>query len=759
MELSIKGRTALAKLSIESTLLRAKSLTKKGELVAARDHYTAVLAAFPNNKKAQRGLATLGGTQQPAIKKGPPKEIINELINHYNNGQLKLVVDHAQALTKQYPEAFEIWNILGASATQIGKLDQAINAFRRMLFIKPNSAEAYNNMGNALRLQGKLEEAILAYNNALSIRPHYAEAHSNLGISFTDQGKLERAIASCKDALAINPDFAEAYNNIGIAFGKQGKREEAMEAYKKSISIRPNYAEAYYNIGNTLKGITFKKKSTSLQKIMISLLDKKSYVRPSDIANAAISLLKFEPRLQQYFRTPSVHELRRSPEDLIKDLSEIPLLIKLMSICPLPDQELEKIFTELRATLLSSISSIKASPAVVKVQSALALQCFTNEYIYNQNEHEKNELLILERRVQESIDKKEQPSPESVLCLASYKALNNYEWASSLNINSDIQEVFTRQIIEPNHEASFKSNLPVLGTITDKISSEVQNQYEANPYPRWVNLELRSAPASIAKLVDEAQIKLSSPTIKKVNAPNILVAGCGTGQHSIGTAARFKNSKVLAIDLSLSSLAYAKRKTEELGIKNIEYMQADILDLDKLDRKFDIIESSGVLHHMNNPRAGWKILTDCLRVGGIIKIGLYSKLARQHIVEIREEIIGLGIGSSDDEMASFRAMVMHSTKNHHQRILSSADFYSLSNLRDLLFHVQEHRFTIPQIKDCLIDLGLTFCGFEADKIVSHFKSTNTGESDLYNLDKWQAYEESNPRVFAGMYQFWSQKLV
>ena len=43
-------------------------------------------------------------------------------------------------------------------------------------------------------------------------------------------------------------------------------------------------------------------------------------------------------------------------------------------------------------------------------------------------------------------------------------------------------------------------------------------------------------------------------------------------------------------------------------------------------------------------------------------------------------------------------------------------------LRDLLFHVQEHRFTIPKIKDCLAQLGLTFCGFEADKKVQKFKS-------------------------------------
>jgi hypothetical protein len=83
----------------------------------------------------------------------------------------------------------------------------------------------------------------------------------------------------------------------------------------------------------------------------------------------------------------------------------------------------------------------------------------------------------------------------------------------------------------------------------------------------------------------------------------------------------------------------------------------------------------------------------------------------------------------------------------------------LSELRDLLFHVQEHRFTIPQIKKCLDDLGLKFCGFEADKIVQCFQLENAGADDLYNLDKWNLYEEANPNSFVGMYQFWCQKIV
>jgi SAM-dependent methyltransferase len=260
-------------------------------------------------------------------------------------------------------------------------------------------------------------------------------------------------------------------------------------------------------------------------------------------------------------------------------------------------------------------------------------------------------------------------------------------------------------------------------------------------------------------VVEEIKLKLLDDVIKEVEAPNILIAGSGTGQHSIGTAAMFKGSNVLAIDLSLSSLSYAKRKTEELGIQNIDYMQADILDLGKIGRRFNIVESGGVLHHMDDPVAGWRVLTDCLKPGGLMKIGLYSELARQHIVEMRHEISKAGIGSSDAAMKSFRTTVITSDQKHHQKILDSPDFYSLSTLKDLLFHVQEHRFTISKIQDCLAELGLKFCGFEGDKIVFHFKLNHTGAGDPYNLDIWQAYEEANPRTFGGMYQFWCQKIT
>ena len=579
-----------------------------------------------------------------------------------------------------------------------------------------------------------------------------------MGTVLQDQGKLGEAILAYKKALSIKPDYADAYNNLGTVLQDQGKLGEAILAYNKAVSIKPDYAKAYNNIGIALNGINFTKPNKDLQKTIINLLERKISVRPKDIATAAISLLKFEPSLQKHLKLVDTAVIE-NPLDVISDLSDLPLLPKLMSVCPLPDLELEKLVTKLRYAILSTLSSLKkTSPALIGFQSALALQCFTNEYIYNYTDEEAKDLRALEKKVKDSFKKNEEPSPHWLLALASYKALNQYDWCNLLVVTDDIKDVFTRQVAEPNHEEKLKKQFPILDEITDNISSKVREQYEGSPYPRWVNVGLTIKPLSISNLVDEVNLKLNDNRVTEVEKPNILIAGCGTGQHSIETAARFKPSSVLAIDLSLSSLAYAKRKTNELAVENIEYMQADILDLEKLNKQFDIIESVGVLHHMDDPMAGWKVLTDCLKPGGMIRIGLYSELARQHIVKIRQEISKLGIGSSDTAMKSFRKMVMTSTYNHHKQILNSTDFYSLSTLKDLLFHVQENRFTIPQIKDHLCKLGLHFCGFEQNEIVSHFTQTNNAKEDLYDLDKWQAYEEVNPRSFAGMYQFWCQKI-
>ena len=204
-------------------------------------------------------------------------------------------------------------------------------------------------------------------------------------------------------------------------------------------------------------------------------------------------------------------------------------------------------------------------------------------------------------------------------------------------------------------------------------------------------------------------------------------------------------------------MAYAKRKTIELGITNIDYLQADILELDQLKQEFDVIECSGVLHHMDDPMAGWRVLVGLLKTGGLMKIGLYSELARRHIRKFREQTAALRTGTSQADIRKFRQVIAESREEHHKQISMSFDFFSLSMLRDLIFHRQEHRFTLPQIDNCLGQLGLLFSGFEQRDLRSKFKKCLGKERDPYDLLLWHQFEESYPHTFMGMYQFWCQK--
>jgi len=744
-----------------------KDQNRLNQVIAA---YNKALIIKPNLSKAYNNIGNaLKDQGKPAAAIASYNKAVSirpDYAEAYNNMGNALKdqgkIDQAIAASNKgliiKPNLAGAYNSRGAALKDRGKLGEALKAYNKAISIKIDYAEAYSNMGNLLRIQGEFSKAIASYNKATSIWPGYAEAYNNMGNALKDQGKIDQAIASFNKAISIRPDYAEAYNNIGVVFHKEGKLTEAIASYNTAISIKADYAEAYNNMGIALPEIVFKKPNRSMQDVITIMLENSTSADPSGIANAAVSLLKLEANFQKILELANSDTLKQNPADIILQLNQFPLLLQLMKVCPIPDLEIEKLLKNLRASILKNIFSLKEiSNKLLIFQSALALQCFTNEYIYKQTKEEEKCLQVIEKSVKNKLEDNGQPEPQEILILASYKMLNQYDWSHLLIVADEIQEVFTRQKDEPEKENDLKSQVPALEEITDNISLEVRKQYEENPYPRWVNLHLRLKPEQILKVVDESKLKIYDKEIISVESPSILIAGCGTGQHSISSAACFKSSKVLAIDLSLSSLSYAQRKSNDLNVKNVEYMQADILTLGGVKRQFDIIECSGVLHHMDDPMTGWKALVDCLKPSGLMNIGLYSELARQDIVKIRQEINQAGIGSSDAEMKFFREAIIGSDKEHHKMIRTCTDFYSLSMFRDLLFHIKEHRFTIPRIKDYLDELGLKFCGFGSTKIVLDFKLKN-GHKDQYNLDEWHLYEEANPNTFAEMYQFWCQKV-
>ena len=293
--------------------------------------------------------------------------------------------------------------------------------------------------------------------------------------------------------------------------------------------------------------------------------------------------------------------------------------------------------------------------------------------------------------------------------------------------------------------------------MADKCSLAVQAQYEINPYPRW---QVLPAPEK-SPVVHELRRRYSQHTNvgEQTATASVLVAGCGTGYEPIDIALRDSDLAVTAVDLSRKSLAYAKRKAQAAGCNNIEFIQADILDLGAMDREFDLIICTGVLHHMADPLAGWQVLRELLAPTGMMRISLYSAYARR-IVRAAREQIDAGEDSTDpDKIREVRRRMLEDTEaRDFAPLLTSDDFYSMSGCRDLLFHVQEHQFTLPRIEEALVRLGLRFCGFEPPdaSLLQFFSRANPGPDALLDLGLWDRFEQANPDIFAGMYQFWCE---
>ena len=387
-----------------------------------------------------------------------------------------------------------------------------------------------------------------------------------------------------------------------------------------------------------------------------------------------------------------------------------------MRLHSLPDIEIERVLANLRRAVLGNISELASEPSLEHFLSSLALHCFINEYVYVESDDEARLVSALEQNLQDTAARGQRSSANELLCLATYLPLSSLTWIHAAPIEHLPHDVRSTLIDEPLIERDIASSMPCLTTISQETSLKVRQQYEENPYPRWTKAYIAPRKGSPDEIFRTMGLSLPKGFSRETKPLQILVAGCGTGQQSIEAAFRYQDAEILAIDLSLASLAYARRKSEELGINNVNYLNADILDIDQIGMYFDIIECSGVLHHMEDPMAGWRSLTDHLKPGGLMRIALYSEVARQDIVKVRGEIATQKIRSSPSNIRSFRRSLISSAAPHHAKLRAFTDFYSLSEFRDLIFHVQEHRFTALQIRDSLNALQLCFLGFEEKAI-------------------------------------------
>jgi 2-polyprenyl-3-methyl-5-hydroxy-6-metoxy-1,4-benzoquinol methylase/Flp pilus assembly protein TadD len=649
------------------------------------------------------------------------------------------------------------------------RLSEALSLFRQVLELDPRHADSLHHLGSIALKIGQAEGAITLSRQALAIAADHVEAHRTLANALAMTGQLAEAEKHYKQALALKPD-AVTYSNLASVYVLNNNLPLALDATLRGLKIEetPKLKSLFVVCVQQTRSVP---NNADFRAFLVRAISE-PWKLPSDLVSVSLDILRHDKsftsamdRAVQFWpKRATLAELYG--QDGLAKIAGDQLLCALLENAQFADIGLERLLTLTRSALLHAVldggEDAAADESTLAFFCALAQQCFTNDYVFAQSTEETEKVGILGEKLNAAVKRGEHPDPLTVAAFAAYAPLHilaSCEALQDLTWPSPVQKLFTRQVREPLAERALRSSIPQMTAIGDEVSALVRDMYEENPYPRWVKIASDIAPETIDRLIQARHPGAPYSPLGETDVVDVLIAGCGTGRQVVEMAGTTRNAQIIAIDLSLSSLSYAKYRTDALGLNNVTYGQGDILELGSLGRSFDVIVCSGVLHHMKDPLHGWRTLLSILRPTGVMVIALYSEAARVEITAAREFVAKRGYGGSADDIRRARQEILAlDTSAPVRAVVHIHDFFGTSTCRDLLFHVQEACFTIPQIKAFLDEHGLEFLGFMLPPPYTRDYLTLFPEDQACtNLDTWHQFECDRPGLFLGMYQFTVQK--
>lgn len=783
--------------SVDEAFQQALGAMQTGRMVAAERLFKQVLQAQPRHVPALNLIGILLSSlrrfdEADRYVRMALSQDQSSATTFYNHGLILTALNRLDQAFEQFSRALQInanvaetWNCRGATLIGLQRYRDAIADLDRALAISRDYPDALANKGEALAKLDRYGDALAAYDQVLELEPDLPKAALGRGNVLVKLRRYEQASAAFDRVLSLQPEMAEAWLGRGNAYSGLDRYEEAQAAYDRALNLKPDLIEAWLGCGNVhvaaekpelavypfsraleidetlqtktafaqcIRSITFSADDERLRALVLRAFNE-GWTRPRDLTNVLISLIKLDPLINAAIaRSNSAWPVRVPLAELLASSSELAplnrLLCSLLESQPVTDLGLERLLTNLRYTMQTRAAEEVWDEHQLDFGSALARQSFINEYVFAITEAETERAKLLRTSLEDALAQ-ELPFPAHWLpVVGAYFPLHTIPKAERLLDGpwpECLKTLLIQQIKEPMEERRIRTTIPALTTIEGEVSRVVRAQYEESPYPRWTRT---GPPMKPAILASESEF-----------VDDVLIAGCGTGFFAIDFAREASDAQFLAIDLSLSSLSYAKRMAQSMGLTNIKFAQADILQAASIGQKFDFINSSGVLHHLGDPWAGWRTLLKLLRPGGLMQVGLYSELARKNVVVARALIAEHGFRAVPEDIRRMREVIATAEDGSLLNSITRwGDYYSTSECRDLLFHPQEHRATLPEIKSFVAENGLKFVGFNLDTGTGRrFAMRFPEPTALTDFDCWHAFETEAPETFIGMYQFWVRK--
>ena len=592
---------------------------------------------------------------------------------------------------------------------------------------------------------------------------------SERGSAAVDGGDLE--LAKQCFSRAVRDECSNARHRFHLAVVLEGLGELAAAARELTQALRldPHREEAARRLAALSRRPDFGN-SDHAQLNAVGLRHGLNHVRVDQkaIANVAVRVLVTGRSLQNAFATAKaqgwLEAARRLCLERTSPILKDELFLEVLRTSTLSNPELESLLTAVRRVLILEVAPTRfGDHALVGFAVAMLQQCWINQFVWAVSEDEWQRLAHAEVPLPRlATDDLEDGHCVLRHCLyaplrrvlgdeAAPEALHRLEPRA-------LREVIVRRLAMECDERARAAGMPLLGNIDGATSRRVGRFYEESPYPRWSTVIIsRDHRATLARFLGEQRAAFLERPFE------VLIAGCGTGQQVVQAALHYgPNARILAVDLSAASLGYAARMAESFGVKNVEFARADLETFASTEPqfagRFQLIEAVGVLHHMAEPFAGWRALLGCLAPHGLMRIGLYSAIARRNLTALRNDPAYPGPGCDDQALRAFRQSLLARQDEQARDARKYVDFWDARSFRDMVLHVCEHRLALAEIARFLEAERLAFRGFQLSKgSQAMFWQRFAFETWPGSLENWARFEKEWPQLFENMYLFWCEK--
>ena len=631
---------------------------------------------------------------------------------------------------------------------QRGDFEGAERALRAIIRANPKHAAATRELGALLVHTGQQRLGISLLKRATLLDPT-PSGLNDLGLAHVASSDIAEAINAFRDAVVMDPQYAEGFNNLGRALLNVGQPEPGADSLRRALHLDGLSEAAWTRFCAALHEAAAPGANALLAAEIATGLATPGPHREQLVA-FAIGIVTADPALQAILRAASLGDAETVRAHLfgqsVARVMNGDLMPRVLAVGVLPSPPYEALFTELRRRFALDMQAGRFSASHDKLPflCGLAQQCFLSGYVWDQHDDEANAVRELTATAASEIQRPTPTTPLTVALLASYAPLADLPFAADIanyaaaQASPELQDLARTQIAEPAREVALLHSAGVSASAADA------------PCSRWVDVA-GVQPVSLPAMLGLRFPDLRSDGFAGLEAPRVLVRGCGPGKDAIAWARNVENASVVGVETNAAELGLALRKADDLGLTNVTFAPT------APDGAFDMV-ACPVIEGGDDLASALGDVCDSVRPGGWLHVGVRAEASRAHIEAAREFARAGGYEDAAAGVRSCRrAFLAMPDDVEWKPVGTHFGLHTHAGCHALFFGSGRTYATVSSIAQALDANSLQLAGFENEQAVAAYRGANPTDGSARDMAAWARLEDATPELFGPMYTFWARK--